>query len=421
MGHAPFLCAALACSLVLVCAGQGLPAPVHQGTPSQYERAVRNVESHIASTTGSKDARAGAEALFWFHGPEKKVHGTVIVFHGGFATPGDANLTAKYLFKNGFNVYAPALAGHAYQGYRLPSTVLRAEMGGAAAREILLGDPVIGSIVERVNNGSLMAPVHAPDGFDLDVIKERAVRLLKTKLPSDLFEKVSAAMSLLVSEECHVGLEREFNRYFESDHHRYDSDPFERLAEVVSLPGPTHVLGWSMGGVEAMYLAARSKYMERIVLFAPFLEAAAPVGKPDYRYLLEAVGAFDLYVAPIPDGIGLPSRVLPAADAAGRFLLRDEILNSIRDNTATFCVFAEEDEMSDVDVGLYACRDRVSNAHSASYVYPAAEGLGHSVAPGEGNPFNTPILQETLRFLVTGSVHRDNMMNKAGDANMPGL
>jgi hypothetical protein len=73
---------------------------------------------------------------------------------------------------------------------------------------------VIGSIIERVNNGSPMAPVHAPDGIDLDVIKERAVRLLRSKLPRDLFERGSADMSLLVSEEYCAGIERESHRCF---------------------------------------------------------------------------------------------------------------------------------------------------------------------------------------------------------------
>jgi hypothetical protein len=71
---------------------------------------------------------------------------------------------------------------------------------------------VIGSIIERVNNGSPMAPVHAPDGIDLDVIKERAVRLLRSKLQRDLLERSSAEMSLLVGEEYHAGIEREPHR-----------------------------------------------------------------------------------------------------------------------------------------------------------------------------------------------------------------
>jgi hypothetical protein len=137
-----------------------------------------------------------------------------------------------------------------------------------------------------------------------------------------------------------------------------------------------------MGGVDPMCLAARSKYMESILLFAPSFEFAAPKGKPDHRHLVEAVGACALYVGPAPGDTALRSRVLSAADAAGRFPPRDEILDSIRDNTATFCVFTVGDETSDVDAGLYASHDRVSNAHSTSYIYPAAEGLGFSAAPG---------------------------------------
>jgi alpha-beta hydrolase superfamily lysophospholipase len=415
--HAAFVILALI--QVAVGAGSGVPAPVHQGTPSQYARAVRSVESHIASTTRDKDAKADSQALYWFHGPQKKVHGTVIVFHGGFGVPADTNMTSKYLYRNGFNVYAPALAGHAYQPHRNPTTVLRAEMGGTAAKKILINDPVIGDIITRINNGSLMAPVHAPEGFDFNVIRARAMELFRTQLPQHMFEKLMRAMSLLVSEEYHAGIEKELHRYFETDHHRYDSDPFERLADVAALPGPVYAVGWSLGGVEAMYLAARAKYIDKMVLFAPFVESAAPKRKPEYRYLLEAVGALDLYVTPLPGGSRVPSRMLPAADLAGRLLLQDDILNSIRDNTATLCVFAEDDSMSDVDIGMYACRDRVTNKDSAAYLYSASEGLDHSVAPGPSNPYNTAILQETLRFLATGSLNRENMLSKMGDPSMP--
>jgi dienelactone hydrolase len=219
--------------------------------------------------------------LYWFHGPQKKVHGTVIVFHGGFGVPADTNLTSEYLYRNGFNVYAPALAGHAYLPHRNPATVLRAEVGGAAARKILMEDPIIGDVINRINNGSLMAPVHAPDGFDVNEIKERALKLIRTGLPQPLFKQLVHAMSLLVDDEYHVGIEKEVHRYFETDHHRYDSDPFERLADIAALPGPVYAIGWSMGGVEAMYLAARAKYIDRIVLFAPFLKSAAPKGRPE--------------------------------------------------------------------------------------------------------------------------------------------
>jgi hypothetical protein len=75
--------------------------------------------------------------------------------------------------------------------------------------------------------------------------------------------------------------------------------------------------------------------------------------------------------------------------------------------------------MSDVDVGMHACRDRVANGNSTAYLYSASEGLGHSVVPGLGNPYSTAILQETFRFLVTGSVIRENMLSKQGDPCMP--
>lgn len=396
-----------------------IPKPNCTGTPEQYARAIQRIESFIASTTNDKDTRLNAQALYYFHSPEEPVHGTVMVFHGGFGKPSMSNLTAEYLFENRFNVYSPPLAGHAYQGNRWPYTILRPDKGGREARNALLNDGVIGEIVKGINNGSLMAPVHGPNGFNMDIIIARALQVLKEKLSYKQYNDVMTAMSLLVREDYYPGLEMDMYEFFESDHFMYDSQPYDRFSDVASLPGPKYAVGYSMGAVQSMYLAARAKSLDRIVLMAPFVEPAAPKDKPEYRYLLEAVGVFDLYNAPVEGDTAIPSRILPAADLAGRFLLQEDILRPIRDNTATFCIMAEDDGMADFELGFQTCRDRVRNERSVAYAYPAEEKLNHFVAPGQLNRLSIPVLQETLRFLTTGSVHSENMLKPQGDPDMP--
>ena len=406
-------------SLLAQCSSRGLPSPVYTGTREQYERARRRVEARLQATKNDENYRPGAESIYRFHSADTPVHGTVMVFHGGFATPASFGVTIKYLYDNGFNVYAPALAGHAYNSTRWPYALLRPEMGGRAAKKVLTSDPVIGGIIDRINNGSMKPPVFAPNGFDLDEIIVRADRLLRQGLSDDEYENLQAGMSLLVREDHYPWAEKDIHKYFETDYYRYDSDPYERFSEIASLPGPTYAVGYSLGGLQTMYLAARAKSLRRIVLLAPYAEVAAPKDFPQSRYLVEAVGALDLYKTQILGANGVPSRAIPAVDLAGRFLLQDDILRPIRDSTATFCIFAEDDPMSDPTVGLDACSTRVRNNETKTFVYPAEAKVGHNVAPGESNRFSTPVLQEMLRFLTAGSVHENNMLKVQGDPKLP--
>lgn len=398
------------------------PPPTHSGTAAAYDRAIHIIDAYIASTVGDAQARQGAQGVYAFHRPDVKVYGTAIVFHGGFGKPSDTSGTTAYLHANGWNVYAPPLAGHAFEGTRWPSTRLRGEYGGDLARQLLLQDPVLGPIAAGINNGTLAAPVHGPDGFVYDDAMRRALEVLSKGMGPAAYKTLVNAFELLITATAYPGKQAALHKYFETDHMRYATDAAARVMDVVSLPGPVVVVGYSMGGVEALYASAWSAgIVSRAVLYAPFVDAAAPTGSPGLRHLLQAVGALDLYVAPVPNDTAIPSVMLPAASLVGHTLLDGDLHAAVRQQTDVFCVFAEDDEMADVAAGLRVCRDGVASAGSRSFLYPARLGLGHSAAPSPFNPYNAPLLQETWRFLVTGEVHTSQMINKTGDPALPNV
>jgi len=360
--------------------------------------------------------------MYAFHKPETAVYGTAIVFHGGFGKPADTEVTFSYLHANGFNVYAPPLAGHAFQGTRWPSTRLRDEFGGSLARQLLLEDPVLGSVARRINNGSLMAPVHVPDGFDLDEAMERALSVLRRGMTAAAYNTLVDAFQLLITASAYPGKQAAVHRYFETDHMRYATEAAARVADVAALPGPVMVVGYSMGGLEAMYAAARSAgVVSRAVLYAPFVDAAAPPEQPRLRYLLQAVGALDLYDVPVVNDTTIPSVILPASTLVGHTLLDEVLQAAVRRQTDVFCVFAEDDGMSDVDAGLRACRDGVASVGSRAFVYPARLKLNHFVAPSRFNSFSETLLKETWRFLADGEVRSERLLNETGDPELPPL
>ena len=405
--------------LLTLAFSHSLPQPIYASTSEQHTRAIRALDGYITSIEADPDVRTIAAPLYQIHPPGVKTHGTVIFWHGGFGMPDNVKLLGRYLFENKFNIFLPPLAGHALNGTRWPYSLLRDDMGGKAAREVLMSDPQIMNISKAITAGELMAPVHAPDGFDMDVMVTRVLNLFEKNLSTEDYDNVMKAFRLLVREDYYPGLEKDLFKYFESDHFRYDSTAYEQVSLVIPLPGPIYAGGFSMGGLQTMFAAARSKIIDRAVLLAPFFEAAAPEGKPNYRYLLEAVGVLDVYSAPVPDDVPIPSRILPAADIVGRLAMQDDITRNVREHTATFCVYAEDDGMADYEIGINLCKSALRNNESIVYSFPASEGINHFVAPGRFNKYSTAVAKEILRFFATGSVHVKELTSEMGDPELP--
>ena len=222
--------------------------------------------------------------------------------------------------------------------YRLPAMHTKVTAGhiplqkqykGVAAGKILLTDSEIRAITEKINNGTLQPPVHGANEFDFGAIKKKALWLVETGLSKSDHDHVMKALELLVRDNYYPGLEKDLYKCFESDHFLYDSDPYYRLVDIAALPGPVFTIVFFMEGVQALYLAARVKYIDRVVRLAPFIETAALKKKPGLHYLLEAVGVLDLYSAIAPGGTSISSRIPPPADIGGRLTTQDDITRTI--------------------------------------------------------------------------------------------
>ena len=200
-----------------------------------------------------------------------------------------------------------------------------------------MADPVLSEIVAGINSGDLFPPVHAPNGFDYDVVLGR-VEEIRKQMPNAA--EIEAAFKLLMSEEVQNQTPAMLLKYFETDYQRYGSWAYERVMDVVALPGPTYAMGYSMGALSSIYAASFSQIIPRIVLLAPFFESAAPDGLPEYRYLLELAGALDLYAAPQETDTSIVDTSLPASDTAGRMAMAPRHAEWLKNNVAVFTILA---------------------------------------------------------------------------------
>lgn len=402
---------------------QPLPKPKFAASETQFNRAKKAVEDYIATIVGDPDRRVVSEPLYQFHPPGVKTYGTVIFWHGITDRPSNESLIGRYLFENKFNVFLAPLAGHSLEASRWPSTILRESKGLQAARSIILADPELRNIIDSVNNGTLPPPVLQPTpGFNLSAAIDRMMIMLKKGLSASDFKNVRKAVRILTTENYFPGLEKKFFRFFNSDHTRYESTPLEQLSLVSALPGPVYLGGFSLGAIQALYATARSKYVKRQVLLAPFFDVNTPKALPEVKLFFEVVGAFDLYTAPNPFDTNVPSRILPAAETAGRFSTQDEITRNARTHTATFCAMSPNDNIASFRRAMHICKGPLTNSRSVTFNYPKENtDLGHFISPGFLNPFSEALAKEILRFYVTGKVNVSFLNTVQGDPKLSPL
>ncbi|CDF38192.1 unnamed protein product [Chondrus crispus] len=386
--------------------------PAFSATPSQHARAVHLVQSYISSTTQSTDARPRAHALYAFHPPRTAVHGTVVLFHGLASTPEIMRPTMTYFHNAGFNVYTPPGAGHAFAAHRLPYTLLKPEIGDKA-REVILSDHVLADYFQRITTAAAMEPPHAEEYAQIIArIKAR----LRDQLSSADFETVICALYALSGNTYRPGLESEIARYCESDYSRYESHPFERVADVAPLPGPISVVGYSLGAVQAINLVARAKFIHKLVLLAPFVGLRSQPTGID----LAALGALELFTLPFPIST-ISARHFAATSVAARMVHRAEIVAPIRRNVTTFCATAELDEYCDPKGVTEYCQRELGNEQTKLFVYPKHTGLGHGIHPHSENKLAVPLLQEMLRFIQNGEVQLNKLLCVTGDEELPAV
>ncbi|MBD2018760.1 alpha/beta hydrolase, partial [Leptolyngbya sp. FACHB-36] len=83
-------------------------------TVEQITQTKRAIDAYIRRIDSHPDRRVGAYPYYLFHEAGQAIRGTVMIFHGLSAKPHQMWRLADYLFRNGFNVYQPSIAGHTY-------------------------------------------------------------------------------------------------------------------------------------------------------------------------------------------------------------------------------------------------------------------------------------------------------------------
>ena len=317
-----------------------------------------------------------------------------------------------YLHEHHFNVYAPPGAGHAFHRSRLPSTRLKQDATYDAARSVLLHDPLVKDYLQKMQELAAMFP---PDVQEYAQVLQRVTTLLQQHLPSAESERVLHALRLLSPMDHTPGFEHQLHELFESDHMRYASHPVERLAEVCALPGPMHVIGYSLGGVQAMNMIAGTGMVDKLVLLAPYIGTRT---SGDVDVSLCALGALDLYLLPFPLWT-VSACHLTAASVAAKCVQSEQVVKAVK-QVPCFCVVSEGDECCDPRL-VQRFFERVDREGSCEFVYPEEMGLGHTIVPGKENRFSRALMKEVWRFLVLDKVDKEWLVTKDGDPMLPGV
>lgn len=317
-----------------------------------------------------------------------------------------------YLHQQHFNVYAPPGAGHAFHRSRLPETRIRQQYGYDDARQLLLQDPVVKAYLDKIQ---LLAAMSPPDRVEYDETIARVKNVLKNGLNQTKYDHIISTLQLLTPTEYTPGFEQKLVRFCETDHTRYASHSMERLADVCALPGPVYVVGYSLGGVQALNLTAGSKMIDKMVLLAPYL-GTIDCGD-DVEVSLSALGALDLHLLPFPLST-VSACHLTAASIAARCVQSHDVVQRVKETTKCFCVISEGDDCCDPKL-VQRFFEKIRTDDTFGFVYAKELGLKHGIVPGKENRFSKALLKEIWRFLVLGEVRKEWLITLEGDPDLP--
>lgn len=373
-------------------------------TSEQIVQAKQAIDEHIRSIGGNPEHRDGAFPYYLFHEPGEPVLGTVMLFHGFSARPHQCWRLADYLFRNGFNVYQPSLAGHTLvnPAKNWPQVDLKPEIA-IPLKEKAQQDPVMQTYLANLSSN--------PAGFT--PLQQAAVVARLITLEPRLLEIIQAIES---------SDESTFDTYYISSHLNYLSDAKARLAEIDSLPGPVYTVGLSVGGAVALALAAaRPDRVQRTVAYAPLLKIYA-----ERRQYVNLAGPLDIKEIGWDPDLQFPVGALTAADRFGSSVVLSAKSIGALQQVPTFLVLTENEDAADVPTSQDFF-DKIGgdrNRHR-SYLYSRNDMVPHpmvdptEVSQNMSNRFWQSLYQETYRFLTEGEVDRQNMGNLEQDPNLP--
>jgi pimeloyl-ACP methyl ester carboxylesterase len=377
-------------------------------TADQIAQTKRSIDHYVQKIDAHPDRRVGAYPYYLFHEPGTEIRGTVMLFHGFSAKPHQMWRLADYLFKNGFNVYQPSIAGHTLinPAQNWCQVDLKPEYAEPLKQKVQQ-DPVLKKYFDNVATN--------PTGFS------RPNRLQQMGLMARLLLLEPKLLDIVQS--IALADDPDFDKYYTSSHLKYLTDAQARLAELDAMPGDIYTVGLSVGGAVALELAAaRPDRVKRVVAYAPLLK----IYGEERRQYVNLAGPLDISESGWDVNLRFPVGALTAADRFGNsVVLSDQSLRSLQ-NIPVFLVLTENEDAADIDTNkaLYQQIGGEDN-DNAFYLYPAEALVPHpmvdptEISQNMSNRFWQSLYQETFRFLTTGRVNMQNMSNLEQNTDLP--
>lgn len=378
-------------------------------TIEQLNQTKRAIDTYIQSIDRHPERRIGAYPYYLFHEPGRPIRGTVMLFHGFSNRPHQMWRLADYLFRNGFNVYQPSIAGHVYlnPAKNWCQVDLKPEYA-VPLKQKIKNDPVLQNYIENfVNN-----PRAARPGY----IQQMALIARLMMIEPQLLDIVKSI---------ELPDDPDFDKYYTSSHLQYLHDAQARLMELDAMPGEIYTVGLSAGGAVALGLAAsRPDRIRGVVAYAPLLK----IINEERRRYVNLAGPLDINESGWDSNLRFPVGCLTAVDRfGGSVVMSDPSIRSLQ-NVPTFMVLTENEDASDPGAckELYQAIGGDDNGNQF-YLYPAQDLVPHPMVDPEevsqnmSNRFWQSLYQETFRFLTTGNVHVSNLSRLGQDPNLPSV
>jgi alpha-beta hydrolase superfamily lysophospholipase len=377
-------------------------------TAAEVDRTQQAIDAYIHSIDVNPHRRDGAYPYYLFHKAGQSIRGTVLMFHGFSAKPHQLWRLADYLFRNGFNVYQPSIAGHVFvpPAQFWPQVDLKPEIANPL-REKVQRDPLLQNYFANLSAN--------PNAFGRPRGREQAALMARLlAIEPRLIDIIPAIQR---------ADDPDFDRYFISSHLDYLTHAKQRLAELEAMPGAVYTVGLSVGGAVALGLAAVApERIQRVVAYAPLLQ----VYGEDRRRYVQLAGPLDINELGWDSALRFPVGALTAVDRfGGAYVLSSENIHRLQ-NIPTFLVLTENEDAADIETNqrFFAALGGEAQGHRC-YLYPTADLVPHplvdptEVSQGMSNRFWQSLYQETFRFLTTGEVDRSNMSNLEQNRDLP--
>ena len=377
---------------------------------NERAQALRIWNAEAARVESLPNKRSGSAPIILLHPVGTKVLGSVLIFHGYLGTPLQTTLQANACFAAGYNVVSINLAGHSQESSYWPATLLRNRVLRDKIRNTLLNEPRLANITKDIESNEFnfiksTAPI-------MPIVRE----VVRSALTDEEYKQAEQAFKTLgpFPGVNSISFANDIHSMFLSEYRRYEMRARNMVAKMQSLPGPLNVLGYSLGGANAVYSAAFQSGVSKLVLFAPYFGETVDSKSQDTNQYIAIAGATELFKLSSGGSlIALPSWT--SVQLFGRWTARDSVTQSVRETTRTLCVIAADDDTATPARTREVCQSKLG-AHT--FEYPARFRLGHGVIPEAGHPFAEALIGQVLRFLRNGTVDDDafTMRNTSSDA-----